>query len=1304
MKVLYLNSGATGASTVTAQQLARVAPQLQIGSVGSLDEAVAEIRKGGWLGLLTSPAMGEADTLALVTKLRHDRMPIAIVPVVVEWRQEFFSSAVAAGADDVLLVRGETAVHASETLLRIKQSPHLVPAEERRLRVLYVGKDTLVWHLLEQVPFVKAERATSLADGAIAGREVTPGADPLRTDTIVVDDAPGEGPSLPVVKFVRGAAPDLPIVVLASATAGESAAGVLDLGVDDCIPKTGIYRRRLIATLNRVHQRHELSVQHLAIKGREARLRQIVENMPQALAIISGDGTVLAMNTTALPLFGATRPADIVGRNVSTLIKAEQRDETREFLERVIGGQASSLAVELEPLDQVRRHVQIDGVVLERDARGARGVIALVRPPRPATGPDAEAMQARVAAATAEAAERVHTATTQLQRAAETHRAERSAWDTARVQLEHKLQELTAEVETRKTRDTRVASTEAELRDANAAKQQLELELEAVRTELLTSLESREQLAADIDSIRAELRDALEGRANERTAAREAAEKARLELEIARGDADVARADSNRVRDRLAAVTQDLEQARDGRTREQDERLTQTRAESDALRAELDGMRAERDHARSERDHARSELDQVRTERDHARSEIDNIRVDRDHGQSALDGAHADRDHARTERDRLATDLEAARQAQQRLADEHLADRAGWEASRFQFETRLSEMQSSAIARVEVEARLEAARADLRQVNDTFSAERAGWEATRRQLETRLHETQAAAGDRGELEASLDAARVELRYLGETSARDRALAENTRKTLDRQLQDARDAHQSERDAWTKTREEMQRQISTAGGAEHERVRLAASLRALEAEHAAYVEAQSVDRATRQRERTELDGLRAQLDEERARRIQLDDEVAAVRAEGDARAAALEIEFAAGRRALEARLDDADSRAAAISADGHTATRRLESKMTALAESRGRLETSPLFGYALTTVDGRLVRCNDTFARLFGYRDGRDAVARNAGGPFPPMASRDALDARLLADRALPRFESCLERLDGTTITLSESATIVPAPEGLATGADAELVERVLVDTSGPAALEDRLRQARRIEEVGTLATAMAPDIGKLLASIDEMGAQLAAELDGHHAQQARAERIRARASHAIDLVRQLLAFSRRQVQSPSPIDLNEAIGRAEPMLNRLIGAHVHFEIDLGRAEGVAANLDDLDQLLTTLVVSGRDLLPVGGSLVLATKRSDFDHTVEDADNRPGPGVVLSITAAGYGVQAVQQAQAVEVVARRCGGELRMSGEPGRRAVLEVLFSRCALMPVRAVTKGDGHGQDVTVDYWSGTPD
>src|SRR5262249_56847762 len=123
-----------------------------------------EIRKGGWLGLLTPPTIAEPDTLALIAKLRQDRVPIAIVPIVTEWRQEFFSAAVAAGADDVLLVRGENAVHAAETLSRIKQSPHLRPTDERRLPVLYVREDPPGGSLPDHRPSVKTHPPTPTTD------------------------------------------------------------------------------------------------------------------------------------------------------------------------------------------------------------------------------------------------------------------------------------------------------------------------------------------------------------------------------------------------------------------------------------------------------------------------------------------------------------------------------------------------------------------------------------------------------------------------------------------------------------------------------------------------------------------------------------------------------------------------------------------------------------------------------------------------------------------------------------------------------------------------------------------------------------------------------------------------------------------------------------------------------------------------------------------------------------------------------------------------------------------------------------
>ncbi|HUL74587.1 MAG TPA: PAS domain S-box protein [Vicinamibacterales bacterium] len=1356
MKVLFLNGAAAGAA-VTPQQLAQIAPQLQISTIGSAEDAVTEIRRGGWLGLLTPPSMSEADTLALIARFRQDRVPVAIVPIVTEWRQEFFTAAVAAGADDVLLVRGGTAVHAAETLSRIKQSPHLVPAEERRLRTLYVGKDTLVWNLLEQVPFVKAERVTCASDGTLPGRGPATGPDPLRADTIVVDDQPGDAAALQVIKFVRSQAPDLPIVVLTAPNAGEAAAGVLDLGVDDCIAKSGIYRRRLIASLNRIHQRHDLVVQHASVKAREARLRQIVENLPQALAVVSADGTLLAMNAAGLPLVGAAKPADVVGRDFYALVSAEARDEVKAFLARVTAGERGRLTAAFEGPDRTRRTLELEGVVLERDARGGRGVVIVLRDPEAAAPVDAKVSAAQLQDLRAEAEARIGDLTAQVRKLAESHGAERAAWDVARAKLEDRLQELLADTEIRQALEMRLATTEAELREIEAARQQLQSDLASARAEgtltaeshqaerasweenrrgleetirdlrqaldagsatgaelaaataaLHESIETRNQLADRLEAARDELRQAVETHLAERAA-----------WDVLRSTLESRAQDSHAFGDLRVQLEAQLETARteiEAARREVEASRAEAgvmRADAEAARADADRQRADAEAARADADRWRAEAERMRTEVDQWRADAERFRAEADaaRGELSMTGRGLEQSRADQEREQAAhaqtrVALESARAELARLAQEQLNERDAWEAARHQLESRLEDAQSSAIARVEVEARLEAARADLRQAADTFAAERAGWEATRRQLEARLHETQAAAGARSELEAELDAQRIEARRLSDALARERNEWDAARRTFDQQLEEARRAHAVDRDAWTATHTSLSDRIAATAGAEQERARLEEALRGLEARHASYVEAQSVDRATRERERAELETLRQTVDEERARRMKLEDALQAARAEADRRIAALESDYTLSRRALEASVDDAETRAVRLAAESQAIREQLEDHLADLAASRDRLVQSRLFGHAWMTLDGRLVRCNDTFAAIFGYRDHREALGRTAGRPFPPLAGRDRFDARLAAERAVPRCETCLERLDGTPITVIESAAIVPAPARLVeAGAPAELVERIIVDMNGPSALEDRLRQARRLEEVGTLAAAMAPDIEALLASIGASGATLAAGLDPRGPERAHAESMREHATRAAELIRQLLAFSRRQVQTPAPVDLNEAVRRAEPVLTRLVGAHVEFDIRLGKAEGVAASEDDLEQLLTTLVVSGRDLLPVGGSLTVETSRIDFAQPGHESANPIGPGVVLSVTASGYGVQPVQQASAVEVIARRCGGEVRLSGDSGRRAILQVFFSRCARVePVRPAPNRDLRGSDLPVDSWSWTPD
>src|SRR5262249_8547957 len=157
----------------------------------------------------------------------------------------------------------------------------------------------------------------------------------------------------------------------------------LDLGADDIVVKSGIFRRRLIATLRHVYQRLELVEQHTTLRARETRLRQIVETLPAGLAIIAGDGSVLAINAAALRLVGPGKATDLVGRTFSSLVVADHREVVEDLFKRIAAGERSALTFEVQGPDSVTRQVELRGALLERDARGGRGVIAVLQPPVP---------------------------------------------------------------------------------------------------------------------------------------------------------------------------------------------------------------------------------------------------------------------------------------------------------------------------------------------------------------------------------------------------------------------------------------------------------------------------------------------------------------------------------------------------------------------------------------------------------------------------------------------------------------------------------------------------------------------------------------------------------------------------------------------------------------------------------------------------------------------------------------------------------------------------------------------------------
>jgi PAS domain S-box-containing protein len=502
MKVIFLTSSAPADDSAIADRLSLTATELEIMHLDSPAAALDEIRRGSdWMALMISPKVPQTDALELIEILRREAMPIAIVPLVTSVQQGFIASALAAGADDVLMVQSQSIVNLPRTLARIRQSPHLRPTgNRRRLRTLYAGDDPVVWTVLGQISFVGAERVAPAGDGVTPLRTPDSAAE-LRYDVVIVDERPGAATPLQVLNSIRAQAPDLPVVMLTSPASGDFETEALDLGANATLVKTGMFRRRLVATLRNVHQRLELVEQHEELRSREARLRQIIETLPISVVVVSADGTVLAINAAAQTLTGAARRSTVVGQPFTSLVAAEHRARVTQTLHEITEGTASTVGFEVVAGEGARQAVALHGVLLERDARGSRGVIAVLQPhvaaPAPAAAvPATEDPDAAVETAVAEARREAGQKYDELAAAVAT---ERDAWADERLRLQTELAEARELLDAE--RDGR-ADAERALRDARAAVDEQRAIVERLE-DALAAIET-ERAAAAAELARAE--------------------------------------------------------------------------------------------------------------------------------------------------------------------------------------------------------------------------------------------------------------------------------------------------------------------------------------------------------------------------------------------------------------------------------------------------------------------------------------------------------------------------------------------------------------------------------------------------------------------------------------------------------------------------------------------------------------------------------------------------------------------------------------------------------------------------------
>ena len=310
-----------------------------------------------------------------------------------------------------------------------------------------------------------------------------------------------------------------------------------------------------------------------------------------------------------------------------------------------------------------------------------------------------------------------------------------------------------------------------------------------------------------------------------------------------------------------------------------------------------------------------------------------------------------------------------------------------------------------------------------------------------------------------------------------------------------------------------------------------------------------------------------------------------------------------------------------------------------------AEQRHRemFEQTPA-GVATTTVDGRILLCNEAFARMFGFESAQGLVGQEAATLYWEPEDRDRLLAVLRETGRLRNFEFRMRRRDGTAIWVLVNLTLQDG------GAGGARIDATLIDISDRKSLEQQLWQAQKLDALGSLAGGVAHDFNNLLTAIVGYAGLLRLDFPPGDERIESVEEIDKACMRAAGLTRQLLAFSRRQQFEPKPLRLDERVRDMEKMLQRLLGPQVRLVTATDeRLARVWADPSQVEQVVLNLGVNARDAMPQGGTLTIETRNLHLDerYAGEQVDVPAGDYVLLAVSDTGTGMDRETRARIFE---------------------------------------------------------
>ena len=302
----------------------------------------------------------------------------------------------------------------------------------------------------------------------------------------------------------------------------------------------------------------------------------------------------------------------------------------------------------------------------------------------------------------------------------------------------------------------------------------------------------------------------------------------------------------------------------------------------------------------------------------------------------------------------------------------------------------------------------------------------------------------------------------------------------------------------------------------------------------------------------------------------------------------------------------------------------------------LSEERYRklFEEAPSANFT-ASLDGTISDCNGAFAKLLGFKD-------------PDAAKGTNFIERFIEKKEGVQFLERVKRLDSISAeewnlsgTDGGQRSVIATVAKARIQSDGEVELRgFLVDVSERRELESQLRQAQKMEAVGRLAGGIAHDFNNIITAIMGYCNLLSEDIGDNASLRGEVDGILTAAKKAVNLTRQLLAFSRKQTLEPHIVDANQILGEMEKMSRRLVSENISLKFFLdAKRPLVFIDAGQFEQVIINLVVNAKDAIPAGGTIIVET---DDILSMGDGKNHgipAGDWIQVSVRDTGEGISS-----------------------------------------------------------------